>query len=107
MNDIVITNDIVRLKIKRSQPKPGRFQTYEVPYVKGMTVLTALRYIWENMDSTLAYRNNHCGRGVCMACLVKLNGKVCRACSSQMMSGETYTVEPANDKVIRDLVVEL
>lgn len=97
--------DNVTLQVKRSEPI-NDYQNFEVPYFDGMTMLVALRYVHENLDSTLAFRNNHCGRGVCTTCLMKVNGKNVRACCFQVENGDSYKVDPANNKVIRDLVVE-
>ncbi len=96
--------DVVKLRIKRSKPIDS-YQEYEVPSFDGMTLLVALRYIHENLDPTLAFRNNHCGRGVCTTCLMKADGKNVRACCMRLDAGMQYQIDPANDNVIRDLVV--
>lgn len=98
--------DYVQLDILRSAPRVG-VQRYQVPCQPGLTLLAALRQIAREQDATLAFRDNHCGRGVCTACLVRLDGRLCRACCSLLEGGRCYRVEPANEKVIRDLAVEL
>jgi hypothetical protein len=35
-------------------PEP-HYQTYQVPFEKGMSAMSALDYIYQNLDSTLAY----------------------------------------------------
>jgi succinate dehydrogenase/fumarate reductase-like Fe-S protein len=82
-------------------------QKYEVPHFEGMTMLVALRYIHEKLDPTLAFRNYHCGRGVCVTCVVRMDGKKVRACSFPLENLKTYEVTPANDKNIRDLCCEV
>ena len=82
-------------------------QEYQVPHFEGMTMLVALRYIHDNLDPTLAFRNYHCGRGVCVTCVVRMNGKKLRACSAPLESQQTYEGTPANDKNIRDLCCEV
>jgi len=96
----------VQLTIARSHPR-AHFQNYSVPFSEGLTLLGALRYIAADLDPTLAFRDNHCGRGVCTACLVKVDGSVQRACCTLLSPGSAYRVEPANTAVIRDLAVEL
>ena len=82
-------------------------QQYEVPHFEGMTMLVALRYIHDKLDPNLAFRNYHCGRGVCVTCVVRMDGKKVRACSFPLESQKTYEVTPANDKQIRDLCCEV
>ena len=35
--------------------KEPHYQTYQVPFEKGMSAMTALDYIYQNLDGTLAY----------------------------------------------------
>jgi NADH-dependent fumarate reductase subunit B len=98
-------NPVVEISVKRSNS--NELQTYKVPFYNGMTLLAALRYIGDNLDETLRFRNYHCGRGVCTTCIVKVDGCVKRSCCTPLKAGEKYIVEPANDKVIKDLVVVL
>lgn len=99
----------VSVRIFRFDPKTEtkpRFKNYKLPYSKGATVLGILRYIYENVDRTLAFRDYHCAAQVCGGCKVKLNGKVIKACNKGIKPGERLTIEPSDvEKVIRDLVV--
>ena len=72
-----------------------------------MTVQTLLRYIYENLDPTLAFRDYRCGSGLCNTCLVRVNGKTKRSCETLVPQGEELQIEPASGRVIRDLVTEL
>jgi len=94
----------VAIKILRSEPQ-SHFDTYVLPFSEGLTLLGALRQIAAAIDPTLAFRDSHCGRGVCGACLVKVEGQVRRACCTPLEAGREYRVEPANSRVIRDLAV--
>lgn len=99
----------VTLNVYRYNPdvddKP-RYQTYKVPYTRGMVVLDALNYIYENIDSTLAYRWN-CRTGQCGGCAVTINGKPGLACRTILEPEQTYSIGPlARFQVIRDLVVD-
>lgn len=76
------------------------------PYVHGISVLSLLKYIYENLDSSIAYPLCLCRIGKCGNCAVRLNGKVVLACATMVKHGEELVIEPVNDKkVIRDLVV--
>ena len=96
----------ITLRIERNTPSKV-VQSYIVPWTEGLTLLNALRKISSEQDDTLAFRDSHCGRGVCTVCLMKLDGVPCKACCTPLDNGRTYTVQPANDNVIRDLVTEL
>lgn len=85
-----------------------RFQVYQVPYQPGMSVLSLLRYVYEELDPTLAFRNYRCGRAICASCQVKLNGKVVKACRTTIEGQSAVTIEPLDERrVIRDLAVTM
>lgn len=100
---------IIRAKVFRYSPdgKVKGIDNFEVPYSHGMTIQIALRYIYENIDPTLAFRDFRCGQGICNTCCVRANGKVIRSCETLLQAGEEILLEPANDLIIRDLVVQL
>jgi len=100
----------VLFSIKRYNPdvddKP-RVVTYKVPYTERQGVLDALHYIFENIDSSLAYRWN-CRTGQCGACAININGVPGLACRTLVDPSKRYLLEPLpNFPVIRDLVVDL
>lgn len=84
--------------------KEPRYQTYEVPLVEGMSVLDVLDYIYENLDSSLAYYDHAaCRYGVCGRCTLVVNGRACVACQTPV-TGD-ITIEPVpKSKIVRDLV---
>ncbi|MBU7043805.1 MAG: 2Fe-2S iron-sulfur cluster binding domain-containing protein [Theionarchaea archaeon] len=80
------------------------FQEVKVPFQEHSTVLDALRYIYDHLDSSLAFRES-CLAGLCGLCAVRVNGTVCLACSTYM--SESMKIEPLpHRKIIRDLVVD-
>lgn len=98
-------------KVFRYNPKTGDqayFQTYQLPEIKGMTVLEGLYYILENIDPTLAFRSS-CRQGVCGSCAMHIGEKYRLACETQIADiGDAVTIRPlAHMKIIRDLVVDL
>ncbi len=49
---------MIRVKVFRFDPAADKepwYQTYQVPWEKGMSAMTALDYIYQNLDGTLAY----------------------------------------------------
>jgi succinate dehydrogenase/fumarate reductase-like Fe-S protein len=101
-------NDMVYVKVSRSSfiAKEKRIDDFEVPYAKAMTILSMLRYVHENMDPTLAFRDFRCGRGVCNTCRIRVNSKVKRMCETPIQPGQEILLEPAPGRIIKDLVIE-
>ncbi len=101
-------NDVVYVKVSRSSfiDKEKKIDDFEVPYAKAMTVLSMLRYVHENMDPTLAFRDFRCGRGVCNTCRIRVNSKVKRMCETPIQPGQKILLEPAPGRIIKDLVIE-
>ena len=97
----------IRVKLFRFNPKVDdapRYETYEIPYKEKVTILGILRYIYENVDRTLAFRNYECKGGICGECLIRVNGKPVLTCRTPVKH-TSITIEPIDTrKVIRDLV---
>lgn len=98
-----------KLRIFRFDPDKDllpSYREYDVPCEGFMTVQMALKYIYENIDNTLAFRDYCCGSMKCYGCIVKVNGKPARACSTVVLPGQKITVDPIEvHAIIRDLVV--
>ncbi len=101
-------NDMVYVKVSRSSfiDKEKKIDTFQVPHAKAMTILSMLRYVHENMDPTLAFRDFRCGRGVCNTCRIRVNSKVKRMCETPIQPGQEILLEPAPGRIIKDLVIE-
>ncbi|MFC1725205.1 succinate dehydrogenase/fumarate reductase iron-sulfur subunit [candidate division KSB1 bacterium] len=102
--------DKYNIKIQRFDPdkdKKPYFQTFEVPFEKGMTVLDALYYIQNHIDGSIAFRSS-CRAGICGSCAMSINGKYRLACETQVaFFKKTVTLKPLNHlPVIRDLFVD-
>lgn len=77
---------------------------YVVPMEDGDTVLQALLYIYEAIDSTLAFRYG-CRLKKCGLCGVQVNGRPRLACLTRLRDG--LVLRPLRSiPVIRDLVVD-
>jgi len=95
---------LIKVKCFRFDPKKNEtpyYDTFEVPLNGAMSIQDCLLYIRENLDPSLAFFIN-CRLGFCRRCLVRVNGKSCLACLTDVE--DDFTVEPLlKDKVIRDL----
>ena len=100
----MIEDKHIKVKCFRFDPSTDEepyYQTYDIPINGAMSVQDCLLYIRENIDSSLSFFVN-CRLGFCKRCLVKVNGKSCLACLTEVE--ENFTVEPImKEKVIRDL----
>ncbi len=85
-----------------------RYDSYEVPFSKGMTVLDVIAYVYKHLDPTLAFRYE-CRQGICGTCGVMINKKPVLSCSTQIDGNiKTQMIEPlANFPVEKDLIVNL
>ncbi len=97
----------IKVKVFRFDPttdKEPRYQTYEVPLTEGMSVLDVLDYIYENLDSSLAYYDHAaCRHGLCGGCTLLVNGKASLVCQTPV-SGDITIEPPSKFEVVRDLV---
>lgn len=95
-----------RIKISRCNPEvddKAILKEYKVPYIDQETVLEALQYVYEEVDSTLLF-NYGCRYKVCGKCGIKINGKPSLACDTLLNDG--MVLEPLDNlPVIRDLAV--
>jgi succinate dehydrogenase / fumarate reductase iron-sulfur subunit len=95
------------LNIQRGIPgkdQDTKIQKYVVPHDKYQNVLEALIHIYENEDSTLAFRMG-CRYKTCGLCAMDINGTARMACLTKLSND--MTVKPLrNLPVIRDLVID-
>lgn len=107
---MVKMNDKIMVKVFRYNPSADtcpRYETYRIPAEEPASVLSLLRYVRDKLDPTLAFRDYICYKGVCATCMMTVNGKVVKACSTRISPGNSITVEPVlKYPVLRDLVVD-
>ncbi|WP_393971772.1 succinate dehydrogenase/fumarate reductase iron-sulfur subunit [Oxyplasma meridianum] len=101
----------VKLSIFRQDPeteKEGRFVEYTIPYVEGMVVLDAVRYVEEKIDTTLAVRWN-CKAAHCGSCSAEINDKPSLMCKTRIETlGDRIKVGPMKAyPLIKDLVTDV
>ena len=99
------------IRILRSDPEGGsapEFATFAVVSEAGMTVLSALQWIQDNLDGTVAFRYS-CRGAVCGSCAMVINGQVGLACRNHLADlPREIVLEPLpNLPILKDLVVDM
>jgi succinate dehydrogenase / fumarate reductase, iron-sulfur subunit len=110
MSDNATKNILFR--VQRFDPdtdKKPHLQEFTVPVRRGTTVLEALLFIKENLDSSLAFRTS-CRMGVCGSCGMLINDYPHLACHTQVeeFHSDRLTIKSLpNMPVVKDLVPAL
>jgi succinate dehydrogenase / fumarate reductase iron-sulfur subunit len=111
--DISETDEIVEIKVFRYDPdvedkQDPRFDTFRVPFKKGMTVLDALIYARDHFDSSLTFRHS-CRQAICGSDALFINGRQRLGCKTQMVELDwPVRIEPLpHAEVVKDLVVDM
>ncbi len=101
-------SDIARLKIRRGSSRDqGDWQTYEVPFEPGQSVLDGLRWLRIHEDPTLAIRFSCINANACKECMIQVDGETVYACTARLEPREMTLRPLPNKKLIRDLVTEI
>ncbi len=99
-------DELSTVKLYRFDPEVDtapRYDEFHVPY-SGRTVLDVLRYIYENLDSTFAFRWA-CTKICCRCCAVSVNEKPVLSCGEP--ASKNMKIEPhPKFKVLKDLIVD-
>jgi len=104
-----MAKDDVTLHVYRFDPglsAPPHYDAFQIPYSKGLTVLDALIYIYENIDSSLSFRWS-CKNVQCGTCGMLVNGKAVLACERKVEAAEVVRVDPFPLPIIKDVVTDL
>ena len=117
--DLEEAENSVRIKVFRYDPEvpekeEPRFDTFRVPFRKGMTVLDALMYARDHYDSSLTFRHS-CRQAVCGSDALFVNGRQRLGCKTQLADlGDgkeppgMVRIEPLpHQEVVKDLVVDM
>lgn len=99
---------LVIFRYDPAEDERPHYETYTVPWKKGLNVLDALNYIKENIDRSLSFRQG-CRSAICGSCALRVDKRGCLACKTTIAAQtDKITIDPLNHyKVIRDLVVDL
>ena len=83
------------------------YQRYDVPFEEGLSAMDVLDYIYQNLDSTLAYYDHAgCSLGICGKCTARINGKPGLLCQTPVGDGDLILEPLKKDRVLKDLVVK-
>ena len=83
-------NTYAVLRIARGSPgHANRFETFDVPYTPGQSILDGLMWIREHADPSLAFRFAYINANVCKECVMRIDGKNGYACTERLKPGET------------------
>ena len=105
--------DMIEIEVLRYRPEEDNepwTQRYQVPFTHEMSVLEALTYIKDHLDSTLSYRWS-CRMAICGSCGMMVNGKPKLGSKTFLRDYKAQgkmRLEPlANFPIERDLVVDM
>ena len=102
------TQQIAKLKIWRGTDRDAkRFDSYEVPFELGQSVLDGLRWLRINRDASIAVRFSCINANACKECMIQLDGHTVYACTARLEPREMTLTPLPNKKLIRDLVTEI
>ena len=111
--DLEESDRTVELEVYRYDPEvegksEPRFDTFRVPFTKGMTVLDALIYARDHFDSSLTFRHS-CRQAICGSDALFVNGRQRLGCKTQISELEwPVRIEPLpHAEVLKDLVVDM
>ncbi len=110
--DAYVQRDKIFIKVYRGNSLRNdfshRYDVFEIPVSRSTTVLDALMYTKEYVDSSLCIRYS-CRMASCGSCGMKINGIPRLACYTKVseLKGSTITCDPlSNFSHIRDLVTD-
>jgi succinate dehydrogenase/fumarate reductase-like Fe-S protein len=99
---------VATLKIRRgSAPDAGYWQSFEVPFEEGQSVLDGLRWLRIEKDPSLAVRYSCINANACKECMMQLDGETVYACTARLEPREMTLSPLPNKKLVRDLVTEI
>lgn len=100
--------DVTRLLVRRGVPgAEGGYDSFDVPYRDGESVLDALRRVRAEQDPTVAVRYSCINANACKECMILVDGTVAYACLARLVPGEMRLDPLPNKRWIRDLVTEI
>src|SRR5471032_539456 len=101
-------SEIATLKIWRGDDKKaGLWETHEVPFERGQSVLDGLRWIRANRDPSLAIRFSCINANACKECMMELDGTTIYACTARLEPRVMSLSPLSNKQLVRDLVTEI
>ena len=101
-------NAVALLRISRGElAGASRFETFEVPYTPGQSILDGLMWIREHADPSLAFRFACINANVCKECVMRIDGRNGYACTETAEGRARTVLEPlATRRRLRDLACD-
>jgi succinate dehydrogenase/fumarate reductase-like Fe-S protein len=101
-------NGVARLTVWRGLARDrGEWESYDVPFEPGQSVLDGLRWIRANHDPSLAIRFSCINANACKECMIEVDGRTVYACTTRLEPREMQLAPLANKVLVRDLVTEI
>ncbi len=96
-----------RLKIWRGASRDdGTYQTFDIMFEEGESVLDALVALRRDRAPDLAVRFSCFNANVCKECTMLIDGEVRYACIAKLKPGETQLDPLPNRNLLRDLMTD-
>jgi len=96
------------LRIQRGEAAgQQRWETYEVPFEPGQSVLDGVRWIRAHKDPSLAIRFSCINANACKECMIEVDGKTVYACTARLEAREMTLAPLSNKTLVCDLVTEI
>ncbi len=101
-------SDFAKLKIWRGAARDtGHWDTHDVPFEPGQSVLDGLRWLRVNRDPSIAVRFSCINANACKECMIQVDGETVYACTARLEPREMTLSPLPNKKLVRDLVTEI
>jgi succinate dehydrogenase/fumarate reductase-like Fe-S protein len=88
-------------------PQDGRWESHEVPFEPGQSVLDGLRWVRVHRDPSLAIRFSCINANACKECMIELDGRTVYACTARLEPRAMRLAPLRNKRIVRDLVTEI
>ena len=76
---------LAQIHVRRGGPADStRYDTFEVPWEEGMSVLDALIWIRQHVDSSVSMRYSCLNANACKECSAVVDGKVTFLCTARL-----------------------
>jgi succinate dehydrogenase/fumarate reductase-like Fe-S protein len=100
--------NVAKLKIWRGEARAaGYWDTHDVPFEPGQSVLDGLRWLRINRDPSIAVRFSCINANACKECMIQVDGETVYACTARLEPREMALTPLPNKKLVRDLVTEI
>ena len=97
-----------RLLIQRGTPdEPSRWESFDVAFEHGQSVLDGIRLIRATQDPSLAFRYACINANACKECMIQVDGKTTYACTRRLEAREMRLQPLPNKALVKDLVTEI